>query len=194
MLQKVSQKLYNKIAYGVKQSDDEKEIICYGIELLLYTVLSTASLVCISLLFDRITSGIIIVLVFYINQTIGGGIHLNTHLGCLLLMSIGLIGGLMLCQISYPFVWFLISLICFVYLYYRPLVLHKNKAYMQYAVDRLARKSRLVVIIEAMVLFIILLCDSSIMVPYSIGVLLTTSSRFIAVKRVKTIDPALFFQ
>lgn len=71
----------------------DEEVYLYGCDAVVYTILSTAGLMLISLLFGMLSEGCICITIFYLNQSIGGGYHASTHLKCFLIMSLGLLFG-----------------------------------------------------------------------------------------------------
>ncbi len=75
--------------------DDDQRVVCaYGLDLLLYTIISTAGLMMVGVVFHMPMQAVIIICVFYINQSVGGGYHADTHLTCFLTMAFGLTLGL----------------------------------------------------------------------------------------------------
>ena len=71
-------KKYNSV------SESEEEIYRYGIDVVVYTVLSTLGLLLIGLCWGRLSETALIVGIYYLNQTIGGGYHARSHIGCFL--------------------------------------------------------------------------------------------------------------
>lgn len=97
--------------------DDDLRLLCiYGCEVWLYTVLSTLGLLMIGLLTNSVLETIIIITIFYLCQTNGGGFHATTHLRCFLTMTLGLLIGLMFVRL--PIFRSVIPYTCFLSLYY----------------------------------------------------------------------------
>lgn len=132
MLLQISKKI---VSYLLSSNADPDQIeICeYGCEILLYTIISTLGLVIIGLLLHSPIEAIIIILIFYLFQSTGGGHHANSHLACFTTMAVGLIFGLLIIkfpifQLAAPF----LSLCSAILLVINPLVLHHNKYYLNY--------------------------------------------------------------
>lgn len=72
----------------------DHEVYVYGFDAALYTFLSTAGLVLIGCVLGQGIETLIIISLFYVNQTLGGGFHASTHLNCFITMVLGLLGCL----------------------------------------------------------------------------------------------------
>lgn len=91
----LTQKLLAVLSRHTKIEDSKRDVYIYAINLLLYTVVSTLGLIAISATLGKTTEGIIIILIYYVNQTLGGGFHASTHLRCFFTMAILLLAGLL---------------------------------------------------------------------------------------------------
>lgn len=90
MIRKISKYLLKLLKKKCPIPPNEQDIYEYGIDVLLYTVLSTTGLLFLRLLYGQFTESIVIIAILYLNQTLGGGFHASTHLNCFATMAIGL--------------------------------------------------------------------------------------------------------
>ena len=155
----------------------DHQVYVYGVDAALYTIISTAGLILIGSLLGRVLETILIIAVFYTNQTIGGGFHASTHMRCFIVMSFGLLN----CQPSYIGIGAIAAgagtlLLAF------PLKLHRNKAYLASKSAELRRRSRVVVCIELFV-FVALgyLGTANILYAYALGMAVSAVSRLIVI-------------
>ena len=70
-------------ANGIVRAKDH-EVYAYGLDAILYTMISTLGLVLIGVVMRSTTEALVIIGMFYINQTLCGGFHASTHLRCFL--------------------------------------------------------------------------------------------------------------
>ena len=161
----------------------DHQVYVYGVDAALYTIISTAGLILIGSLLGRVLETILIIAVFYTNQTIGGGFHASTHMRCFIVMSFGLVIALALlnCQPSYIGIGAIAAgagtlLLAF------PLKLHRNKAYLASKSAEQRRRSRVVVCIELFV-FVALgyLGTANILYAYALGMAVSAVSRLIVI-------------
>ena len=133
---------------------DDHLIYVYGFDAAIYTFCSTVGLLVIGFFLGRIPETIIIVLLFYINQTLGGGFHSSTHLKCFLTMAVGLLCclGTFLLSISLS-VYLGMAVVSMGLMMRYPLVLHKNKTYLNAKYTELCKHSRIVLLLQAVCLF-----------------------------------------
>ena len=110
----------------------DHEAYVYGFDAALYTFLSTAGLVLIGCVLGQGIETLIIISLFYVNQTLGGGFHASTHLNCFITMVLGLLG----CLATF---------------------LHKNKEYLQAKHDIRCKRSRGAVLVQGICLMAIAL-------------------------------------
>ena len=156
MLNRLSVALTKCLCSG---SDNETVAICaYGMETLLYTIFSTAGLLLVGLICNRLVEAVIIVGIYYTNQTIGGGFHARTHIRCFLVMILCLTIALLisLLSIAKPGLVFL-CLFSVITLIKHPLVLHDNKKYLLVHRRKLISRSIISVSILSMVAILTIL-------------------------------------
>ena len=172
------------------QPDERQQLLCqYGIELWLYTIASTAGLLLLGLLFNAAIESVIIISVYYICQSNGGGFHASTHAKCFLTMVFGLLTGLFLLRlpailIAFPFVGLISGflLLCF------PLCLHQNKSYLNIQTRSLIRRSRCITICLLGSLAIARLWNVKLFSAGCTAVFLSSVSRVSAVYKSRVIQ------
>lgn len=179
MLYKLSYKLVDYLFSHNSQNNDDYETAVYGCEILLYTIISTLGLMLIGLSLHEPLEASIIIILFYICQSSGGGYHANTHLKCFATMSIGLVLGLILCRYnailaSLEFLFGVsVSLLIFF-----PLTLHHNKSHLKYTAKTLKKKSIITtIILTALIIGAKFVWGSNAFIPSSIGLTLAATSR-----------------
>lgn len=179
----LADKLIQTLSHHTTIDELKREIYIYAVDLLLYTIVSTLGLVIISAAMRKLCEGIIIIFIYYINQTIGGGFHASTHLRCFLTMAVGLIVALLMCDFhpGYPFI-FLMIMIAGIILFLFPLILHRNKAYLSSQKARLQKKSRIVICVELLTVFLFgRLWPYTTLYAYAIGMTVSVVSRMSAI-------------
>lgn len=126
-------------------------------ETLLYTIISTAGLLLVGHICNRLIESVVIVGIYYTNQTIGGGFHARTHIRCFLVMILCLTIALLISSLSIakPGLVFL-CLFSAITLIKHPLVLHDNKKYLLVHRRKLVSRSIISVSILSMVAILLL--------------------------------------
>lgn len=179
----LTQKLLAVLSRHTKIEDSKRDVYIYAINLLLYTVVSTLGLIAISATLGKTTEGIIIILIYYVNQTLGGGFHASTHLRCFFTMAILLLAGLLALEL-HPSRTLLkaIVLIAGIVLFIFPLILHQNKSYLLPRSKGMRIRSRIVVAIECLIIFIPNVFEAYFTLnSYAIGMTISVVSRVSAV-------------
>ena len=67
-------------------SAEEREVYIYGFDIAIYTFLSTLGLFFIGWMAGRPIETTLLIFLYYINQSFGGGFHASSHLMCFLTM------------------------------------------------------------------------------------------------------------
>ena len=164
-------------------SSSSHELYVYGFSQLIYTFVSTTALILIGLFFHRPLETIVLISLFYTNQTVGGGFHANSHLTCFLCMSVGLL--LFLLSFKFPCsqgMLIFLFVISFLALFLRPLVLHENKLFLADQSVKLIKKSRLVLCMESSVfLLLFVLQKPNLIHACSLSMVLSACSRIAAI-------------
>lgn len=96
----------------------EEELMIYGLDMVIYTVLSLTSLLIMGALVGHLVTAAVLLCGFCPMQMLGGGYHAQTHLRCFLTMAIGL--GISILAVSYLPAWSLMLMggfgVCFIFL------------------------------------------------------------------------------
>ncbi len=144
MLTRMAQRLTTTLLLDCSD-DQERAILEYGCELCLYTVFSTLGLLLIGTILGCLLETIVMITVFYLCQSNGGGYHATTHKRCFLTMTIGLLVGILLIYSaisSVVAVTVLLSSTTFLLIF--SLNLHPNKRYLLIRRQALEKRSRIV--------------------------------------------------
>ena len=178
---KANDYLIKLLTKDLELTREQRDVISYGLEAFLYTVISTAVLILYGVIWGQVKTTIILIGVFYTNQTIGGGFHAKSHVKCILTMLFGLSFALAILRINgtHPLFYRSIGFIGCILLLFFPLVLHKNKRYLEPRRYYLKNRSIIVTVIEAIMLattsfYDIALCNAAL-----IGLFLSGISRFV---------------
>lgn len=113
-------------------SAEEREVYIYGFDIAIYTFLSTLGLFFIGWMAGRPIETTLLIFLYYINQSFGGGFHASSHLMCFLTMVLGerFSSLLSFFRIHFsPASGF--SVISLLFMWMHPLVLHPNKSYLK---------------------------------------------------------------
>lgn len=162
------------------------EMLVYGIELILYTIISTFGLITIGVLLNETIQALIIIALYYTNQTVGGGKHAKSHLQCFLLMALFLCIGLLLCNLNIPIeVCMGIMFVSSAYMFFVPLILHPNKRYLVNKEKCFIARSRKYICGCVGVFFFCYCMFPSVLNAYSVGLMLSALSRFVAQREQK---------
>lgn len=183
----LAEKLIQSLSRHTIIDESKQDIYIYAADLLLYTIISTLGLVIISAAMRKLCEGIIIIFIYYVNQTIGGGFHASTHLRCFLTMAVGLIVALFMFDFhpSYPLIYLMI-MIAGIILFLFPLILHRNKAYLSSKKARLQKKSRIVICVELLTVFLFgRVWPYTTLYAYAIGMTVSVVSRMSAILLVR---------
>ena len=187
MLMRLSRVLTNRLFSHVE--DEEKKLLCmYGFELWLYTIISTLGLILVGVVFRASIEAMIIITIFYICQSNGGGYHANTHLKCFLTMVCGLIIGIFMIKglkdrLFLP----LTGLLGMIMLLLNPLCLHQNKQYLSVRIKALKRRSVLCTIFISTVTLVLYALRVQLFSAMCMGMFLSSISRTIAAIQKKDI-------
>lgn len=160
-----------------------QEAYLYGLSQWLFSIMSVSLLLLGGIVYGHLYESVVLILVFCLNQSYGGGFHADSHLKCL---STSLIGQcvffvLLRHEISVSLST-IVTLLSLSILYSFPLVLHKNKMYLERTKDTLIRKSRCLVVVEGLTyLIFVLLSFSALSRCISLALLLSSLSRVCAI-------------
>ena len=138
----------------------QREVYVYGADLALYTLISTAGLLLVGALFCRFWETVLIVILYYTNQTIGGGYHATTHGRCFLTMLVFLVAALLTYYLPIThWIEYLAFGISVLVLECIPLTLHPNKGYLKSREAAFAKRSRLIAAVESLIVLALMSAD-----------------------------------
>lgn len=164
-------------------SAEEREVYIYGFDIAIYTFLSTLGLFFIGWMAGRPIETTLLIFLYYINQSFGGGFHASSHLMCFLTMVLGEL--LFLASFLLPYSLLIcigISVISLLFMWMHPLVLHPNKSYLKKKAPQLIKHSRQILLVEiALLIGFILLNVPVIMQTISLTLLLSAISRSVPI-------------
>lgn len=162
---------------------EKREVYLYGMNQLLFTLLSTMCLILIGFFWNKPMECLVVIAVYYINQTIGGGVHASTHFRCFCITTLFVTSSLAL--ISFPVpdgVMYSLSATSAVLLLFFPLTLHQNKRYLENRSKYFIRRSRSFAILElALATVLILIRCESLFYACCAGMIISAISRMLAV-------------
>ena len=177
-------RLANRFGYWLFRKNaikiDKIEGCIYGTSTLISTLVNTLGLIVIGSAFQQTGESLIILCIFYINQSIGGGYHANNRAQCFSVMMIGMILCLAFCRIELQ-AWISYSAISIstVVLFLIPVVLHPNKFYLEKKKETIVRRSRIITIFITMIAIICSCFPNNLLKPYSLGINASAISRII---------------
>lgn len=99
MIEKMCNALTNRIRKEMPEIDDERaEVINYGLQLVLGEIPKTIILIMIAWLLGVLKLTILALLLILPYRTVSGGVHLKTHIGCIIATTIMYTGNAFLSQ------------------------------------------------------------------------------------------------
>ena len=164
-------------------SAEERKVYIYGFDIAIYTFFSTLGLFFIGWMAGRPIETTLLIFLYYINQSFGGGFHASSHLMCFLTMVLGELLFLASFLLPYsPFTCSGISVISLLFMWTHPLVLHPNKSYLKKKAPQLIKHSRQILLVEiALLIVFILLNVPAIIQTISLTLLLSAISRSVPI-------------
>lgn len=181
MISEFSGALYAKLTRSMQLTEKQYTAGLYGMNGAIYTALSTAVLVLFGSMFGDLSSTCIIIAVYYLNQTVGGGFHATTHTKCLMTMLGGLATGIVILKYC---CWSVVKTVAltsaaFFLMWFVPLVLHKNKRFLETQKQTLIRKSRMCLFSEIILFLIMVANQYELSKAFAVGVSLAAVSRVV---------------
>ena len=99
MIEKICSALTKRIRKEMPEVDDERaEVINYGLQLVIGEIPKTIILIIIAWLLGVLKLTILAVLLILPYRTVSGGVHLRTHIGCIVATTIMYTGNAFLSQ------------------------------------------------------------------------------------------------
>lgn len=181
MIAYAAERLTHWLKKYVPMTDNEFEVYQYAFDIALYTVLSTLGLLFIGVALGALFPTILCIALFYTNQTFGGGYHANSHIGCFMTMAAGLLAYLFLLSLQpQAELCYVLAIFSLGILMIKPLVLHKNKRYLENKRKELIARSRLVVLIEiASFVLLLFVGDIHLLASCSLSLFVCATSRIV---------------
>ena len=97
MIEKICNKLTQRIRNKMPEVDDERaEVINYGLQLVIGEIPKTFALILIAYIFGVLKLSILALLFVIPYRTFSGGVHLKTHIGCIVATSLYYVGNALL--------------------------------------------------------------------------------------------------
>ena len=170
----------SKIQQNTDLNSEEVTIAEYGIDILLYTIISTGGLLFWGILFHEFQASSIIIFVFYLNQTFGGGYHASSHKQCFIFMSFWVILALLLIHLSLvsTVVITILGIFSFIILFSIPVVLHPGRAFLSGKLS--LHKHRMYVILVMEIALFLIFKTTKLYSAFSLGLVISSISRIVA--------------
>ena len=183
MIHSISEKIVMILDRRGALKQTSKEVYIYGFDIAIYTYLSTIALFLIGWIAGYPLETILLIGLYYTNQSLGGGYHANTHLRCFLTMVFGMFAFLFLIASSYPTSYYIVPAVCSCLILWRfPLVLHPNKKHLLKKAKQFILRSRHFILIQfgLFTLSIILKFSQDILKTFAVAFVFSAFSRMIA--------------
>jgi len=183
MIESISEKITDLIIKEGIEKDNNREVLVYGIILIISDIINTMVVVVIGLVFGRLFSSLIFFASFAIMREQTGGYHAKTHLGCNLVLGINT--ALVMTAVRFfgnnlRVAWGLLIISAALgltsFMLFAPRE-HENKKLEQYSKDALKKRSIIVWLIVSVVQLTLLLCGRT---EYAVAVGLSILSVAIA--------------
>lgn len=149
MMRRISEKIVLELDRRGVLKHTSKEVYIYGFDIAIYTYLSTLALFLIGWIGGYPFETILLISLYYTNQSLGGGYHASTHARCFLTMVLGMLVFLAVIPITFSLLFqaIVVSLSCLI-LWHFPLVLHPNKKHLIKKANQYIMRSRRFVVIQ----------------------------------------------
>ena len=164
MIESISEKITDLIIKEGIEKDNNREVLVYGIILIISDIINTMVVVVIGFVFGRLFSSLIFFSSFAIMREQTGGYHASTHVGCNLVLGINTAlvmtavrffgnnlraaWGLLIISAAFGLITFML---------FAPRE-HENKKLEQYSKDALKKRSIIVWLIVSVVQIVLLIC------------------------------------
>lgn len=183
MLNTISEKI-STLLVNKEDNPEEWEACAYGIEISLYSFISTAGLLLIGYLFSFFYQTSLLIVIYYGNQTTGGGYHASSHSACFITMAFGLLTCILIIQFKLLNVAYalLLGIISGSYLWFNPLHLHNNKKYLSFRKESLIKRSRAIIACSAVIIFLMSVLSEDYLYASVMGFFSAAVSRAVCIK------------
>ena len=159
-MQQMSKLIVRCLSRGTRMDEDAQAICLYGIDIFLYTLISTIGLLLIGTLAHRFFEAAIWITLYYLNQTFGGGYHATSHLKCFITMAVSLAACLLLLAVVIPlYLQILLLVVSSMLLFLFPLRLHENKRHLAKCSRFFVIRYRCILLLEFCIAILLLLAS-----------------------------------
>jgi accessory gene regulator B len=178
MIERIAKLAVRKLSDSGVIDKTQIDVYIYGADAFVYTLVSTAGLLLTGFALRRSWESLLILFVYYANQTIGGGFHATTHLRCFAVMEFGLIMCLIILNVKIvPCIVYLLIVFSIIILFGIPIVLHPNKDYLEDQRYILKKRSRIITATHIPVAVLLAMLSSGLLMPFSLGATASAISR-----------------
>lgn len=183
MMQWIAEKIVAALDRQGVLRHSSKEVYVYGFDIAIYTFVSTLGLFFIGWIGRKPWETILLIALYYTNQSAGGGFHASSHLNCFLSMAAGVVVFLLTFHFPclYP-VYIGVAALSALLLWHFPLVLHPNKKYLAKKAPQLVQHSRGILLADVLFFLITVLLrfPSSIFQTFAVALAFGAASRCVA--------------
>lgn len=183
MIKRIALWAFSFLEKRVVISEDRRDVYIYGTELFIHTLISTCVLFLCACVFGKPLDGLIIIGLYYINQTTSGGFHAGSYMQCFIVMIVFMLSALVCLTFLFVPIWVvgLVMIFSLLVLFLCPLMLHPNKYYLKSKASYFIRRSRIITFIE-MVVAVTLFVFPNYQMQYAfcLGLMLSAISRISA--------------
>lgn len=180
MIRRISERIVAFLDQHGALKHSSKEVYIYGFDIAIYTYLSTIGLFLVGWAGGYPLESILLIALYYTNQSLGGGYHASTHMRCFLTMVSGMLVFLIYMSLPYSYTFQVcVAVPSLLVLWKLPLVLHPNKKHLYKKAAGFTKRSRRFVLIQLSIFFIFssLHCQQSFIQTLSISYALSAFSR-----------------
>lgn len=185
-MEKYTHAIVKKLSHHGYISQDSESVYEYGIELILYNLLSTLSLLIIAHIFSYLFEALILISIFYFNQSFGGGYHADTHFKCFIMMVIYEVLFFLSFHLTIPrFCHFIMCVLSCCVMFIYPLSLHENKRYLAYKSKVWTVRNRILIGLQLTTSCILVFnnhININVVYATSIALVYSAMSRFCSIK------------
>lgn len=172
--------LTSKLKQNTAITAEDLSIATYGINIAINTLISTIGLLIVGVILHEVQSAFIIIFVFYLNQTFGGGFHATTHTQCFLFMLFWITLALLIIHKSIVTITalFFFDIVSFAIMFSFPVILHPNRAFLANKLSLYKKRMHIILFGEIITCFI--LKQDKPLVAFSLGLVISAISKLIA--------------
>lgn len=136
------------------ENEDEKEVVVYGLEIMLSTLVNVFVMLLIGIISHNLFATVIYLLCFCNIRVVAGGFHANTHLSCLLCLTftyLFIVGINPYITVKYNTALIVIAVISYVVTLWMAPILNGKRTFSTEEIQSAKKKTRLILFIELLV-------------------------------------------